>query len=305
MQNCNAKFVNFTTPATVPLQWQEKVKSDLDRDVAMGVLEKVPYGEPTRVCHRMLTIRKHNGDPRRVVGLDPLNQHCQRETYPSESPFHLARAVPSNSIMSVLDAWNGFHLIRIRESDRWLTTFITQWGLYRYLRAVQGFLSSGEVEVHWWRVIDFLEVCGNSGVVCNQEKFQFSQQKVEFAGFRITQDTVEPLPKYLDAIREYPTPKNISDVRSWFGLVNRVSHYGQLREMMEPFRKFLSPKCRFEWTVELDHLFNRESKKKIVAAIEEGVKIFDIKKRTCLRTDWSKFGIGFWLLQKHCDCHIQ
>ena len=25
-------------------------------------------------------------------------------------------------------------------------------------------------------------------------------------------------------------------------------------------------------------------------------------KRTCLRTDWSKTGIGFWLLQKHCEC---
>ena len=37
----NAKFVNFTTPATVALHWQEKVKSDLDRYVALGVLEKV------------------------------------------------------------------------------------------------------------------------------------------------------------------------------------------------------------------------------------------------------------------------
>ena len=25
-------------------------------------------------------------------------------------------------------------------------------------------------------------------------------------------------------------------------------------------------------------------------------------KPTCLVTDWSKDGIGFWLLQKHCDC---
>ena len=28
-------------------------------------------------------------------------------------------------------------------------------------------------------------------------------------------------------------------------------------------------------------------------------------KRTCLRTDWSKTGIGFWLLQKHCSCTNQ
>ena len=111
----------------------------------------------------------------------------------------------------------------------------------------------------------------------NYDKFQFCLPTVEFAGFRISEDTVEPLPKYLDAIREYPTPTNISDIRSWFGLVNQVSHYAVLRDIMEPFRKFLSPKCTFEWTDELNELFTK-SKAHIIAAIEEGVKIFDMLK---------------------------
>ena len=64
---------------------------------------------------------------------------------------------------------------------------------------------------------------------------------------------------------------------------------------------FLSPKVKFEWNAELKVLFN-ESKSQIISAIKEGVRIFDITKRTALRTDWSKTGIGFWLLQKHCDC---
>jgi len=36
--------------------------------------------------------------------------------------------------------------------------------------------------------------------------------------------------------------------------------------------------------------------------MEEGVRIFDKSRPTCLATDWSKDGIGFWLLQKHCAC---
>ena len=32
------------------------------------------------------------------------------------------------------------------------------------------------------------------------------------------------------------------------------------------------------------------------------MKIFDPQKRTCLRTDWSKRGIGYFLLQKNCEC---
>ena len=328
--NPDAKFVIFTTPAPVPIHWQEKVKKDLDRDVQLGVIEKVPYGEPVKVCHRMILDRKSNGDPRRCVDLSPTNKYCEREPYPSQSPFNLARSVPPNSFKTVFDAWNGFHQLMIRLEDRYLTTFITPWGLYRYLRAVQGFISSGDgynrrfdeivqhmvrllrcvddtlihdvdMESHWWRVIEFLEVTANSGIVLNPEKLQFSVETADFAGFRVTSHTVEPLPKYIDSIKEYPTPLNVTDIRGWFGLVNQVSHYAQLREMIEPFRKFLSPKTKFEWTKELDDVFNK-SKSRIVDAIKEGVQIFDITRRTCLRTDWSKTGIGYWLLQRYCTC---
>ena len=157
------------------------------------------------------------------------------------------------------------------------------------------------LEEHWWRAIEFLELTGRSGIVINPEKFQFSESTVDFAGFRISAEGVEPLPKYIDAIREFPKPENITDIRSWFGLVNQVSHYAKLRELMEPFRRFLSPKVSFEWDEELDRIFE-ESKSKIIEAIKEGVQIFDITRRTCLRTDWSKMGIGYLLAQKHCDC---
>ena len=45
-----------------------------------------------------------------------------------------------------------------------------------------------------------------------------------------------------------------------------------------------------------------DSKYYIVEAIKEGVKIYDITKKTCLTTDWSKTGIGYLLTQKHCQC---
>ena len=125
-----------------------------------------------------------------------------------------------------------------------------------------------DLEEHWWRAINFIELCARAGIVLNPEKFQFAQSTVNFAGFRITKESVEPLPKYLDAIRGFPTPKSITDIRSWFGLVNQVSHYSQLRDMMSPFRKFLSPKEKFIWTEELDGIFE-ESKAQILEAIHE------------------------------------
>ena len=82
---------------------------------------------------------------------------------------------------------------------------------------------------------------GKSGIVLNPEKFQFCTKDVEFAGFRISSTRAAPLPKYLDAIKLFPTPKNLTDIRSWFGLVNQVAGYGQLRKTLDPFRPFLSP----------------------------------------------------------------
>ena len=327
----NATPVTLRKPAPVPLHWQEQVEEELHRDVALGVLERVPLGEPTTWCFKMVVTRKDDGSPRRTVDLSPMNKHCERELHTSKSPFTLARSVPDNSVKTVFDAWNGYHSVPIREADRHLTTFTTPWGLFRYKRAPQGFISSGDgynrrfddltahinrmercvddtlihdvdLEEHWWRAINFIELCARAGIVLNPEKFQFAQSTVNFAGFRITKESVEPLPKYLDAIRGFPTPKSITDIRSWFGLVNQVSHYSQLRDMMSPFRKFLSPKEKFIWTEELDGIFE-ESKAQILEAIREGVKIFDINRHTCLRTDWSKQGIGYFLAQKHCECN--
>ena len=49
-------------------------------------------------------------------------------------------------------------------------------------------------------------------------------------------------------------------------------------------------------------LFDK-SKSTIIDLIIEGISIFDKSRSTCLQTDWCKDGIGFWLWQKHCDCH--
>lgn len=318
------------TAAPVPMHWQKRVYEDLLRDEALGVIERVPYGVPVTWCHRMVVTRKHDGTPRRTVDLSPLNKFCKRETFASEAPFQLARRVPGNTWKTVTDAWNGFHSVPLRESDRHLTTFITPFGRWRYTRAPQGFLSSGDgynrrfdeilsefqrkercvddtiyydddLESHWWRTIDFLTITGSSGIVLNPDKFQFAQRDVDFAGFHMSDTSIEPLPRYIDAIKSFPTPTSTTDIKSWFGLVNQVSNYAQLRDVMAIFRPFLSPKYKFFWTPVLDKAFN-DSKKAIIEAIKTGVEIFDMTKPTCLRPDWSSRGIGYFLLQQHCTC---
>ena len=317
-------------PIDIPIHWQDEVKAGLDRDVRLGVLEKVPLGTPVTWCHRMVICTKKDGSLRRTINLQPLNQHATRETHHCPSPFHQARAVPGNTKKTIFDAWNGYHSVALNKDDRHYTTFITPWGRYRYCTAPQGYTASGDAytarydalvahvtsktkcidDALLWsdditgayhQATEWLNICAVNGITLNPRKFRFAQDRVEFAGFDITPTEVRPSPKFLESITDFPTPTGITDIRAWFGLVNQVAYAFSLTAAMLPFRALLKPTTPFHWTTELDDAFTA-SKLEIVDRIKEGVAIFDKGRPTCLATDWSKDGIGYWLFQKHCQC---
>ena len=66
----------------------------IEKDVALGVLEKVPPNTPSTWCHRLVITRKRNGDPRRTVDLKTLNDVCVHQTHPTEPPLKQAMDVP-------------------------------------------------------------------------------------------------------------------------------------------------------------------------------------------------------------------
>ena len=227
----------------------------------------------------MVLVRKQDGSPRQTIDPSVLNRHCLHETHHIKPPFQQAREIPPRTWKSVTDAWNGYHSVPLPPEDRHLTI--------RSKVATQGHVSGGDgyacrydeiiaqrkmkcvddaalwdedLEDHCWRLIKYLVLCGKNGIVLNKENFQCAQRVVDFTGFRITETGVKPLEKFLAAIRDFHTPTKLTDVRSWFGLVNKVSNYNQLSEMMLPF-------C---WSEELDTALKR-SNHEIVKAIEKGV----------------------------------
>ena len=151
-----------------------------------------------------------------------------------------------------------------------MTTFITPWGRYRYKTAPQGYIASGDgytrrydeivadianktkcvddallwadsIQESFHQAANWLDVCGRNGIVLNPEKFVFGADTVEFAGFEISPTDVRPSHRYVRAITDFPTPKNLTDVRSWFGLVNQVSYAFSMADRMQPFRNLLNP----------------------------------------------------------------
>ena len=312
----DATPVAHHTPIPVAIHWQDEVKAGLDQDVRLGVLEKITHRYAGDMVSPHGNLREKDGKPRRTVDFQALNKHVFRETHHTQSPFHQARRTPNGKHKTVFDAWNGYHSVPLHEDDRHKTTFITPWGRYRYLSTPQGYIASGDgftrrydeivadigdktkcvddtllwsdtIEGSYFKAVQWLDICGRNGIVLNPEKFVFGASTVDFAGFTITMTDVRPCSRYLEAIRDFPEPRNITDVRSWFGLVNQVAYAFSMSERMHPFRKLLKNGERFTWSPELEDIF-RESKDVIVKEIEHDVRIFDKTKPTCIATDWSK-----------------
>ena len=163
-----------------------------------------------------------------------------------------------------------------------------------------GLLYDDNIENSFWHTFDHIKHCADNGIVFNPEKFKFGREVLEFAGFEVNMDGYRPANRLVKAIAEFPTPKSVTDVRSWFGLVNQVSYSFSESALMEPFRALLRSKCKpFYWDDVLDSIFQR-SKYEIVKLIFESVRGYDLEKPTCLSTDWCKDGVGYSLFQKHC-----
>ena len=319
-------------PIPIPIHWRDSVKSSLDDDVQHGIIEPVPIGEAIEWCSQMVVVGKKDGRVRRTVDFQKLNQQCKRETNHCQPPFMLATQVPPNVRKTVFDAVDGYHAIELDEASKSLTTFITPWGAYRYRRLPQGYLASGDaytrrydeiishiprkikcvddvlmwdndIESSFFRTWEFLTLCANQGIVVSKNKFKFCRDDVEFAGLRLTNTGIAPSPKILSAISDFPTPTNLTDARSWFGLVNQVAWAHATSEIMAPFRDLIKPKTKFYWDTTLERIF-QDSKKLLIKLIHDGVESYDINKPTCLQTDWSQRGMGYLLLQQHCKCNI-
>ena len=240
------------TPAVIPLHWHKQVKEQLDRDVEW-IIKPVDANEPVEWQHRMVVVRKTNGTPRRTVDMQKLNKATLRTTHPLASPYVKAMSVPSNMFKTVTDAWEGYHSIPLDLESSKMTQFITPFGVYRYKRSPQGFHGSGDaynrrrdeierdvrdiirqvddsllwkssIEENFHHTCAYMSLCGENGILQNPEKFQFCQRSVNWAGFVIGENTVKPMKHLTAAVRDFPTPVNRTDMRSFMALMQQVSY---------------------------------------------------------------------------------
>ena len=97
----------------VPIPVESKVKEELDRLEAAGVIE--PITKPTLWCSPMVPVMKKSGKVRLCVDLKWLNQTVKREQFILPTQQDVTSKLSSATVFTSIDAASGFYQIPLHE----------------------------------------------------------------------------------------------------------------------------------------------------------------------------------------------
>lgn len=206
---------------------------------------------------------------------------------------------------------------------------MTPWGRYKFLRAPMGLCSSGDeynrradmafaAIPNTVRVVDDLlrfdrtfpahvaGVCAillaarKAGITFSKEKFKFARSHLSWVGYDIQHGGISIEKEKLNALSQFPRPTNISELRSFMGLVEQLAGFStEVAAAKGPLRPLLSTRNPFIWTPDHEQAFENVK----LALVSPPVLVhFEPDRETTLQVDASrKNGMGYALLQRHGD----
>ena len=159
-------------------------------------------------------------------------------------------------MFSKLDLKSGYYQIHVRPGDEWKTAFKTREGLYEWLvmpfglsNAPSAFMRvmnqllrpfigifvvvysddiliySANKEEHLQHIQEVLGVLCREKFYTAKKKCVFMSPKVLFLGYVISGDGLEVDEAKVQAVREWPTPTTLTEVRSFHGLASFYRHF--------------------------------------------------------------------------------
>ena len=115
-------------------------------------------------------------------------------------------------------------------------------------------------------------------------------KSVTYLGHRIDAEGQHPLSDKLEAVREAPVPRNVSELRSFLGLLNYYRNFlPNLATVLHPLNELLQTKRKWKWSSECNSAF-QEAKKLLTTS--HVLAHYDAKLTICLAADASAYGIG-------------
>ncbi|CAA7036526.1 unnamed protein product [Microthlaspi erraticum] len=303
-------------------QEHEELRRQVEELIAKGHIRESlsPCAVPA------LLIPKKDGSWRMCVDSRAINKITVRYRFPIPRLDDLLDQIGKATVFSKLDLKSGYHQIRIRPGDEWKTAFKTREGLFEWMvmpfglsnapstfmrvmnQALRPYIGkfvvvyfddilifSSSLADHQDHIRQVLLVLQRETLFVARQKCEFGVDSVLFLGYVVSSSGLSMDTSKVEAVRSWPIPKTISDVRSFHGL---VSFY---RRFVPHFSSIMAPltdcmkEGQFVWSTEAQDTFELIKQKLTSAPI---LVLPDFELPFELHCDSSKLGIGAVLSQQ-------
>ncbi|GJS42727.1 RNA-directed DNA polymerase, partial [Tanacetum coccineum] len=302
-------------------QETEEMRKQVDGLLQKGLIRESlsPCAVPT------ILVPKKNGEWRMCMDSRSINKITIKYRFPIPRLNDLLDELYGATVFSKVDLRSGYHQIRIYEGDEWKTAFKTKEGLYEWLvmpfglsnapstfmrlmnQVLKPFLGrfvvvyfddilvfSRTEDDHQSHLQQLFEVLDQEKLYGNLDKCEFFTTEVTFLGYLVSAQGIQVDERKVQAIRDWPVPRSIQQVRSFHGL---ASFY---RRFVKNFSTLVAPMTeitklkQFAWTLQAQAAFE-ELKKQLSSTPVLALPCFDeVFEVEC---DASGVGIGAVLSQ--------
>ena len=267
-------------PYRVPYALREEMRRQLDEMLAKGVITSCasPWAAPVILVPK----KSPDGIPKYRFCTDfrGLNSVTSTPVYPIPDIKSNLSLMAGSRYFTLLDIENAYWNIPIREEDKDKTGFVTPFGSFRYEKMAFGLsgapstfqrvmdamlvglrdvevlvylddllLFSETIEDHMRRMKLVFERVREANFKLSVAKCTFAVPEVVYLGHVVNSNGVAPDPSKVTAIREFPRPRTVKDVRSFLGLSGYYRAFiRNYAAMSRPLTQLTRKDEKFVWT---------------------------------------------------------
>jgi len=280
-----------------------------------------PYASP------ILLVKKKDGGSRFCVDYRALNKITVKDRYPLPLIEEQIDRLAGMKLYTNLDMFSGYYQIPMSKDAREKTSFITPDGQYEFTRMPFGIangpsvyqrminqvlgplrftiamvfmddvlIPSRTVEDGLYNLETVLETFVNANLTLNLKKCNFLCTEIEYLGFQISEGSIAPSKRKIEAVMNFPRPRDVHNVRQYLGLTGYFRRYVQgYAQITKPLTSLLHKDTPWEWTEDQDAAFE---KLKSILTNKPILKLYDPLSEMEVHCDASQLGLGAILLQK-------
>ena len=221
------------------------------------------------------------------VDMRQANAAIKRVRHPIPTVEDISLELNGAKYFSKLDLAQAYHQLELHKDSRYITTFSTHVGLFRYKRLNYGTNAAAEIfqytlqqqlqgltgvrniaddiiiygqtrEEHDIALDNCLKRLYNRGFRLNESKCRFLSTSLAFFGQVFSEAGIKPDPKRVTDLLNAPRPQNVHEVRSLLGMANYSSKYIEnFSTITTPLRELTKKNAKFEWNETHQKVFDQ------------------------------------------------